>query len=193
MRDDSELAAELEAAKNGSSRAVEKLITAWRPKLKAIAAKYGRGLAEADVEELEGDALIAFYDAIMTFDPGKDASFATYASVCARNRVITSVKTRRRQEPGVLVPLREDDDDDDAGVEDRGLLPDYISACEAESLKNKIRGLLSDYENSVFWRHVGGESTDAIAAAVGKPKKSVENALFRIRAKLRAALSEKNS
>ncbi len=190
MRDNSELTADLKAAKNGDSGALERLYSTWKSKLKAIAFKYGRGMSEADVEEVKADALIAFCNAVMTFDPEKDASFGTYAETCIRNRVLSSVNSLKKKNLATLY-TPEDEEVADAIAEEDDLLPDYINSVEAQRLAKKIRGLLSDYENSVFWLYVEKKKPDEIASAVGTTKKSVNNALCRIRAKLRAALSDK--
>ena len=59
----------------------------------------------------------------------------------------------------------------------------------AAELRSLIRENLSKYENSVWWMHYSGMSIEEIADSIGSTKKSVSNALARIKRKLRSLLS----
>ena len=61
----------------------------------------------------------------------------------------------------------------------------------AEVLLARIRGVLSAYENRVWSLYIAGLSASAIASRLGKDPHSVENAVYRIRQKLRRALSDR--
>ena len=53
-----------------------------------------------------------------------------------------------------------------------------------------VRGHLWDFENSVWWPCVTGASISEIARDLGRDERSVHNAIYRIRRKLRERLSE---
>ena len=56
-----------------------------------------------------------------------------------------------------------------------------------------VRGQLSDLENRVWWPYVTGVSVSEIARDLGRDERSVHNAIYRIRRKLRAHLSQNES
>jgi DNA-directed RNA polymerase specialized sigma24 family protein len=58
-----------------------------------------------------------------------------------------------------------------------------------ERLCRTVRGHLSDYENRVWWQYVAGVSVADIAEGLGKDERSVHNAIYRIRRKLREKLA----
>ena len=55
----------------------------------------------------------------------------------------------------------------------------YLELCK------KVQDQLSDYESKIWWLHFAGRTPKEIAALVGKDEKSVTNAIYRIRQKLR--------
>ena len=55
-------------------------------------------------------------------------------------------------------------------------------------LHHRIDEMLTDFEKSVFALYVGSMSYMDIAKALSKPKKSIDNAIHRIKAKLRKLL-----
>ena len=59
-------------------------------------------------------------------------------------------------------------------------------------LERKIQANLSPYESRVWWMYVSGMSAQDIAARIDTADiRSVNNAIYRIRKKLRAVLAEK--
>jgi DNA-directed RNA polymerase specialized sigma24 family protein len=57
---------------------------------------------------------------------------------------------------------------------------------KTEELVRSIKNNLSDYENRVWWMYVSGMSPSEIAKEIGEvDAKSVSNAVYRIRKKLR--------
>ena len=52
-----------------------------------------------------------------------------------------------------------------------------------------VRGHLSDFENQVWWQYVTGVSVADIAEGLGRDERSVHNAIYRIRKKLREKLT----
>ena len=57
------------------------------------------------------------------------------------------------------------------------------------SLNRRIDGMLTDFEKSVFALYLGNMSYTDMAVTLSKPKKSIDNAIHRIKAKLRKLLS----
>ena len=57
-----------------------------------------------------------------------------------------------------------------------------------KSLYCRISANLSEYENRIWWLYTSGAHAKDIAERVGKDEKSVSNAIYRIRKKLRELL-----
>ena len=60
-------------------------------------------------------------------------------------------------------------------------------------LYRRIESVLSPYENHVWWLYLSGQTTSAIAASLNKDERSVQNAIYRIRKKLRVELHPNSS
>ena len=72
------------------------------------------------------------------------------------------------------------------------MLKVFKSGCTEELVKS-IKKNLSDYENRVWWMYVSGLSVSEIARRIGVVEpKSVSNAVYRIRKKLRAVIGRPN-
>ena len=74
--------------------------------------------------------------------------------------------------------------------DEQGPLDSLVEAERLAELTAKIAASLSPYEQSVFVLMVEGEEDGKIAEVLGKSEKSVANAVFRIRSKLRALLEK---
>jgi len=178
-----ELVGRLIAAKGGDERVLAGLIDEYNPLLLSTVAEFGENLSHEDREELMQEARLGFYSSVRSYDPlFGNVTFGAYAKRCVRNRVITAV-TSMQSEPRPL-PLP----DEPTGAH-ASPLAEYLALESLEELRRKIRSCLSDFENSVFWQHYNGVPVSVIAERAGKSKKSIENALYRIKRKLRAALS----
>ena len=180
-RQDPQLAGKLSAARGGDESALVELIRDYSPLLNSVVAAYGGGLPRADLEEIEQEALLAFYAAVKSYDPlYGSVTFGLYAKLCVRNRVINAVSSvRPAPEP---LP-------DETGAYSPSPLSEYLARESLDELRERIRSCLSAFENTVFWQFYAGVPVSTIAAGAGRSKRSIENALYRIRTKLRRELS----
>lgn len=124
------------------------------------------------------EAKMAFYKAIMSYDiENKDVTFGAYAKVCIRNRLVSCVRkyNSKKRVKG-----------DDAGVQDTQSLQDTVVQRElGESLISVADHMLSKYEKIIFSMYVKGQKAKDISRRLGKSEKSVNNAIYRIRLKLK--------
>ena len=146
------------------------------------------GTAEMSLQEqadMREEAERVFLGAISTFDTEQDAvDFGLYAKICLRNGLISEwrhLSARRRLTP---VPLTDGDltEDFDPGV---GMVEEerFSQLCHA------VRSHLSDFENRVWWEYVTGVPVADIAKALNRDERSIHNAIYRIRKKLRERLT----
>ncbi len=183
-----DVAQTLASVRDGSEAAFEKMVADYRPLLDAAIAQYRAELSEQDLEELRSEELVAFHRACEKYRPCEEVSFGLYAKICVNKALISALRRTWRRETPEILSL--DDISERSDVRDGD--PSY-EAAERERVRELcavIENNLSKYENSVWWLHYSGLGNAEIAVKVGKSEKSVDNALCRIRRKLRTLLSK---
>ena len=141
-------------------------------------------LMGGDSEDLMQEGMLALVLAIRSYQPGRGASFATYARSCIHNRLLNAVRTAsslRHEALNTALSLEEA-----AELNDRRDGPEQ-QLIQADTLR-ELRACLTALEGQVLERYLMGESYAAIAAALGRSEKSVDNAVQRIRKKWAEAL-----
>lgn len=153
----------------------------------------------ADREDLIQEGMIGLFKAIREYDFGRDAGFYTFADLCISRQMYTAVQNSHRfkhaplnsyvslykaegQEGGS--PLLElvasgMEDDPEKQVIDRENL---------ERLEDLIDKELSGFEKEVLDLYRIGMSYSQIAKVLGRDEKSTDNALQRLKNKLRKAV-----
>lgn len=186
---DEELA---QSAANGDSDAAEILLSRYIVMLRRAAKGYH--LNGVDSDDLFQEAAIALLDAVRTYNKFRGASFRSYAAVCMKRKVVSVVRSalRKKNSPeGGYVSL-----DDSLSEEVLTIDPENESALDPEELhilneermamRRLIQFLLSDLEKEVLRLYLACVSYDEIAERLDITVKSVDNALQRIRKKLRS-------
>lgn len=176
--------------KNGDAKAFSALCEQYEPLIRAQTARpLPFVYCDDDREELRQVALIAFYNAVCSYDLSVGGvELGLYAKICINNALVSHLRHRSAREPEfvsaeVLEAQQESGEDPAALVlEQEALL----------TLRNRIKRALSPYEHRVWSLYTAGYSAKQVGAALGKSARSVENAVYRIRAKLRRALQDKN-
>ena len=151
----------------------------------------------AEPEDLIQEGMIGLFKAMRDYDAGRDASFYTFAKLCISRQMYTAVQFSNRQKHMPLnsyISIYASGDDS----ENKGELLDEISdACvlgpedvviekeNVELLEQSIEASLSDFEKQVLDLHLTGMGYVDIAKVLGKDEKSTDNALQRIRSKIR--------
>ena len=124
--------------------------------------------------------------ALKTFDDDRQTQFSTYARSCIDNRLASMLRQAARQKN---VPLNEflplEDGDWDTG--DPGPTPEELAIASEgyAALTEKVRQLLSRYEQDVLRLILEGYDYKSAAVQLGTTAKSVDNALQRARNKLK--------
>ncbi|MCL2023905.1 MAG: sigma-70 family RNA polymerase sigma factor [Oscillospiraceae bacterium] len=179
---DEELAA---LAAQGDDSAMAELIARMEPLARAKAARFPNLPLEED--DLLQEGMLGFLRAVRSFRPDKDCSFRTYAAVCIQNSIISAVRkhnTAKNAPNSTALPY------DDAVLggligSQQSPLDEFSSYEEAQRLGEFVARTLSRKEKEVLNQRLAGKSQSAIAAALGINPKSADNALQRIRKKLR--------
>jgi len=149
-----------------------------------------------DADDLMQEASLGLYSAVRTFCAKENTSFRTYAGVCIDNRLRSAVRNSARDKNKPLTHYMELSDyyrqEDAFSTADTGTDPEatvLIDESVAE-LRQRLRELLSEKEYQVFTQyHLNDCSYEDIAKCLGMEAKAVDNALQRVRRKLKKSLS----
>ena len=153
-------------------------------------------LAGGDNDDLIQEGMIGLYKAIRDYNTDREASFATFASMCINRQMITSVAASNRKKNMPLntyvsydMPAGGDEDSDmrlvDILQSQTELNPEKLLIDKEHNwdLKSRLKEVLSTFEQQVLTYYLEGMDYTAIAKKMQKPPKSVDNALQRIRSK----------
>ena len=174
-------------AKEGDGDAFARLAEEYKPMLESAVASYKTELCKEDLEELHQEALLAFHRAVQSYELlYGNVSFGLYAKICVGKALVSALRQLKKNAGVVVIPLDEIEPSELTVSDPASAVIEKESAAELRAL---IRENLSKYENSVWWMHYSGMSIDEIAESLGSTKKSVSNALSRIKRKLRSLLS----
>ena len=171
----------------GDSDSFSELVELYNPMLKKILNSYTtEEMSKEDVEDLGQEALIAFYRAIINFDKERhDVEFGLYAKICVTNSMISLKRAAAKKSNESLVG----DEEINSITDPDGEVSKFFEMRESErELGEQIEKTLSVYENEVWSFYVNGYSTKEIAVKLNSSEKSIDNAIFRIRKKLKTLL-----
>lgn len=160
----------------------------------------------ADGEDLIQEGMIGLFKAIRDYDMGRDASFFTFADLCISRQIYTAVQASQRKKH---IPLNtyislygngsrgEGKDTEEmalvnvlSSLSDRSPEEAWIDRENVEVLEKTIESSLSSFEKQVLDLYVTGMSYVQIARVLGRDEKSTDNALQRLKGKLRKALQK---
>ena len=182
--------------RDGDQEAMEKLLNKYKEMvLRKAKSMYILG---GDSDDLIQEGMLGLFKAVRDYDCGRDASFRTFAQLCVTRQLYTAVKasSRKKHLPlntaiSLSRPMREDGEEDEEFLDcleaDASSNPEVylIGQEEMERLEEKIEKELSPFEKQVLELHLTGMGYVEIAHVLNRDEKSTDNALQRIRTKLR--------
>ena len=187
------LNAYIASAQNGDSDAFSTLLEKYEPLIKSTVARTMAKmpeLTETDAEDLRQEAVLAFYSALMTYDfLISDVEFGLYAKVCISNRLVSQMRRLKRDIEHRAASIDQDDILRFVGTEEDPAAR-LIENESEQSLLKVISDCLSEYEYKVFELYMSGMSSAEMAERLESTEKSVNNAMFRIRTKLKKHLKK---
>lgn len=159
----------------------------------------------ADREDLIQEGMIGLFKAIRDYDTGRDASFFTFADLCVSRQMYTAIQAAGRQKHTPLntyISLYAGSFDNDSAEkgEEGELINSVVSQSErnpeevlidrenVELLERAIDKELSGFEKQVLDLYLTGMKYSQIARVLGRDDKSTDNALQRIKTKLKKAI-----
>ena len=175
-------------------------------KYKNLVRKYARNMyiLGAEEQDLIQEGMIGLFRAIKDYDSGRDASFFTFADLCISRKMYNAIEASKREKHTPLnnyVSLYASNDDENR--DGKTIFMDLLSAGEisnpenllidkenVEQIENLVEQELSSFEKQVFDLYITGMKYAQIAKVLGKDEKSTDNALQRIKSKLKKAMQK---
>ena len=180
--------------KNGESEILDYLME----KYKNMVRKKARTmfLIGGENDDLIQEGMIGLFKAVRDYQPDKDATFQTFASICVDRQIYNAIQSSNRQKHQPLnsyVSLSEQDGENEEHLGDTWVEnPESIIIDQenVENLEQEITTTLSPMENQVLEYYLAGNGYGKIAELMGKTPKSIDNALRRIRTKIKEQLEQ---
>lgn len=147
-----------------------------------------------ELNDLVQEGMLGLNMAMNSYSDTKDTTFYTYAKTCIERKIITQVVASRRLKHKVLndsLSLEMDENNYDY-VFDKNLTDNSYNPEEVlfnyekeKDLVKEASDLLTDFETQVFELKINGFDYKEIAEILDKDVKAIDNALQRIKIKLK--------
>lgn len=166
-------------------------------KYKSVVRRKARAmyLIGGETDDLIQEGMLGLFKAIQDYRPDRDTSFRTFAILCMERQMYNAIQGSNRQKHQ---PLNSYVSLSDGSVDENIFESLVISSPEsiiidretAIDLERRIHKCLSPFENHVLNSYMQGRDYLQIAEEFEKSPKSIDNALQRIRKKVRRTISE---
>ena len=175
----------------GDKKASELLLNKYKFLVKSICNKFF--IAGSTKDDIIQEGMIGLYRAIMNFKSEKNDSFSAFASMCIKRRVLSVMNSANRKKNIPLntsvslnKPVNEEGRTLGETIEDFSSDPEKIFMV-SEKIQNDSKNIadaLSEKEKSILVEFLQNKSYDEIAQKLNISRKSVDNAMQRIRLKV---------
>lgn len=159
----------------------------------------------ADGDDLIQEGMIGLFKAVRDYDAGRDANFYTFADLCISRQMYNAVQASRREKHTPLntyisLYASAEPEGGEKGIELVNILASevetdpeklFIDKENVAHIESIIEKELSSFEKQVLDLYITGMSYSQIAKVLARDEKSTDNALQRLKAKLRRAVDYK--
>ncbi len=154
-------------------------------------------LTYGEKEDLIQEGMIGLYHAIVRFQPETGAKFSTFAHTCIQHQMFKAIEAGNRKRDIPISSVVSLSDEETLGENapfgsvnnpEQILIDRETVAHLLETLKDR----LSSLELMVLEDYMDGLTYQDIAKKMERPPKSIDNAIQRIKAKMRQVLREEN-
>ena len=144
-------------------------------------------LSGGDYDDLYQEGMIGLLNAIRKYDPARSDNFEAYASLCIKSRLVDAMRRDISENDKIY-----QSSDEFFGIDVCSDPEEKVLAEEsAQEIISEISGLLSAFEASVLDLYLEGYTVKEISVILNKTIKSVDNAIVRLRSKLRQYLNKR--
>lgn len=182
-------------ARDGNEQELNNLIEDFEPMIKSIINSKCSSLIGLDYDDAMQEGRVGFLNAIKNFNENLRISFTTFAKRVVENAILSYIRniTSKTNSLNLFgVPLNNQGEIDELG--DEKILPipsperspedEFISSENIQKQLLEFKKSLSDFEKSILDLKIEGYSYDEIAKELSKTKKSIDNAMNRIKTKI---------
>ena len=170
---------------SGDAESFEGLKRKYAPLMLGVVSSFAAG--EISTSELEREAESALLKSAVRYDTSQSkVAFGLYAKICIKNALISYLRkeqTKLRRQQRALETVQ-------SKKSTRARFSYASEGRDTEKTVERISGVLSCYEKKVFSEYMSGRSVREIAADLGRSVKSVNNAMYRIKEKVKAGEAE---
>ena len=149
-------------------------------------------LAGGDQDDLIQEGMIGLFKAVQDYREDKDASFRTFAQLCVERQLYRAIQSsnRRKHQPlnGYVSMYGEEWEAETKNMFQQSPESLFIAQENAQLVENAIRKELSEMENQVLILYLRGNNYLEIAEQLDKAPKTIDNAIQRIRRKVKMVL-----
>ena len=184
-----------------NEEAIEIIYEKYKPLINKIASnlfkKYCKNTS-LEISDLEQEGLIALNSAMNHYNENKDVLFYTYAKTCIERKIISTVIRANRQKQKILNDSLSYELDINDGISLQSLIKDVTTNPEnilidmenSEELMIEIENVLTPFEQQVLQLKLDGFDYKEIAEIIDKEPKSIDNALNRIKTKIKKIIEK---
>lgn len=194
----------IERLRDGDSSVTDYLMDKYKELVKIKARSMF--ILGGDNDDLIQEGMIGLFKAVRDYDAGRDASFHTFAELCIARQMYTAIEASQRKKHAPLNSyVSIDDDNSEYGEGSDGYLQGVLMAITEESpediiideenarrLESVIMEALSPLERKVLNLKLTGMGYAEIARVIGRDEKSTDNALVRIKSKVKKVINAEN-
>ncbi len=160
-------------------------------------------LPGSDEEDVAQEAMVGLFKAIRDFDPAVGTPFRAFVNLCVERQIATAIKSANRFKHRFLDHAISLDAMEESSERDRGHPPlklvadpsvdigELVASADAvDRLRADLLDLLTNLEREVLRLYMAGHSYEEMANVFGSSLKSIDNALQRVKFKMRRHLGQ---
>ncbi|MBQ1270158.1 MAG: sigma-70 family RNA polymerase sigma factor [Clostridia bacterium] len=150
-------------------------------------------LKGGDYDDLYQEGMIGLLSAVRTYDARRSDNFKAYAALCIKRRVIDAVRkdilqNQHNEYSEEALAYHQSMMDTAGSLSDPEVT--FLANETAKEIRTALSGMLSAFEASVLDRYLDGYTSSEIAEMLNRNRKSVDNAIRRVKTKAAQYLSE---
>lgn len=151
-------------------------------------------LIGGEPEDLIQEGMIGLFKAVRDFNLEKEVSFFTFAELCISRQLYSTLEASNRKKHiplNTYISFSVQEEVEGANLEDliadEALSPEQmlIEQERREEFQQRLEEKLSPMEKKVLYLYLEGNNYTQIGKIMNKPPKSIDNALQRIRGKIK--------
>lgn len=182
---------------DGNEEANNIIIKKYEPLIAKISQKMLPYCINGGIEksDLMQEGMIGLNHAIDRYREQKDVLFFTYAKTCIERKIISAVIAANRNKNKILNDSISYDDEENSiinFIKDSNLTPEekLLDDYKEEDLLKNIRSVITDFEDQVLVLLINGFKYKEIADMLDKDRKSIDNAIQRLKMKIRKIIEK---